>query len=111
RDAAGRRPPQARQRVDQLRLAVAVDTGDADDLARPDLERDIAHRLELTVVEHAQTFDGEQRVAGGRRRLLDAQEHLATDHRPGEAGLGGAFAGDRLDRPPAPQDRDPVRDL
>src|SRR5581483_10563268 len=39
RDRAGGRAQEARERVDQLRLAVAVDSGDADDLARTYRER------------------------------------------------------------------------
>ena len=38
-------------RVDQLGLAVAVDAGDADDLARADVERDAAHLLDPAVVD------------------------------------------------------------
>ncbi len=52
--AARRDRPQAAERVDQLGLAVAVDAGDADDLAGPHLERDVAHLLDPTVVERLQ---------------------------------------------------------
>ncbi len=41
---------EAGDRVDQLGLAVAVDAGDADDLACAHLERDAAHLLEAAVV-------------------------------------------------------------
>ena len=56
---------QARHRVDQLGLPVAVDPGDADDLARPDLEREAAHLLDPAVVEHVQVLDVEQRCPSG----------------------------------------------
>ena len=46
-----------------------------------------------------------------RRRLLDAQQHLAADHRAGERLLGRALARHRLDLLAAPQDGDPVGDL
>ena len=76
----GSRVPQAGDRVDQLGLAVAVDAGDADDLAGAHLERDAAHLLDAAVVEHVQVLDLEQRLARVRRRLLDAEQHLAADH-------------------------------
>ena len=47
-DAPSRGAPEPRQGVDELRLAVAVDSRDADDLASSDLERDVAHLLELS---------------------------------------------------------------
>ena len=50
-DRAGLGPAQARDRVDQLALPVAVDAGDADDLARADVERDAAHLLDPAVVD------------------------------------------------------------
>ena len=99
------------ERVDQLGLAVAVDAGDADDLAGADVERDAAHLLEAPVVEDVQVVDLEQRVARRRGRLLDAEQHLAADHRPREALLGRALLRNRLDRLAAPQHGDPVGDL
>ena len=50
------------------RLAVAVDAGDADDLARAHLEGDAAHGLEAALVAHLQVLDVEQRLARLRRR-------------------------------------------
>ena len=102
---------QAGDRVDQLRLAVAVDAGDADDLAGSDLERDAAHLLDAALVADVEILDGEQHVSRLRRRLLDAQEHLAADHRAGERRLGRALAGHRLDLLAAAQHGDPVGDL
>src|SRR3546814_5738692 len=40
-DLSGVRLDQAEQRLDQLGLSVALDPGDPDDLAGPDLEREI----------------------------------------------------------------------
>ena len=67
-DRAALGPHQAGDRVDQLRLAVAVDAGEPDDLARPDLERDPAHLLDAAVVADVEILDGEQDVPGLRRR-------------------------------------------
>ena len=93
------------------RLAVPVDAGDADDLARLHLEGDPAHSLEAALVVHVQVLDVEQRLARLGGLLVDAQEHLAADHEAGEPFLGRALAGDGLDRLPAPQHGDPVGDL
>src|ERR671916_160626 len=49
---AGDRGAQAGDRLDQLGLAVAVDAGDADDLARADLQRQAAQRGQPAVVDH-----------------------------------------------------------
>ena len=46
-DGAGRGFFEARNTVDQLALAVAVDTGNADDLARADVEADAADGIVL----------------------------------------------------------------
>ena len=102
---------QARDRLDELRLAVPVDAGDADDLAGRDLERDPADSLEAALVVHAQVLDGEERLTRLGGLLVDAQEHLAADHEAGESFLGRALAGDGLDRLPAPEDGDAVGDL
>jgi hypothetical protein len=44
RNRPGDEPPLAGQHLGQVFLAVAVDPGDAEDFARPDLERDGAQR-------------------------------------------------------------------
>src|SRR3990170_6953472 len=90
-DAAPRRMADAGNRVDELRLAVAVDPGDADDLAAAHLERDAPDGLEPAVVEDAQALHLEQDLPRARRALLHLQEHLATDHEAREALLARAF--------------------
>ena len=49
--AARLRRTQSGDRLDQLVLAVAVDAGERDDLARAHRQRQAAHGLELAVVE------------------------------------------------------------
>ena len=56
-------------------------------------------------------LDRKQHVAGLRRRLLDPQEDIATDHRAGERRLGRSLPRNRLDLLAAAQHRDPVGDL
>ena len=67
---------QPRQSVDQLGLSVAVDSRDADDLARTHVERDAAHRLEPAVVAHDEILDLQQGLPRRRLLLLDPQQHL-----------------------------------
>ena len=72
--------------VDQLGLAVAVDAGDADDLAGPNLEGDAATPSEArgrpTACRSATSSSGSP---GLRRRLLDAEHDLTPDHHAREA--------------------------
>src|SRR5262249_13085625 len=110
-DLPGGCAEEAGERVDQLRLPVAVDAGDADDLAGANLERDAPHLLEAALVEDVEVFDLEQWLGRLRGGLVDAQEHLAADHHPGEALLGRAGARHGVDPSAAPQDGDPVGHL
>ena len=104
-DAAARRAcARPGDRLDELGLAVAVDAGDARrSRPRARSKRDAAHRLEPAVVDDVEVLDLEQRLAGRRRRLVDAQQHLAPDHQPREPLLGRALARNRVDQLPAPE--------
>ena len=66
-DRAAARAPEAGERLDELRLAIAVDAGDADDLAGTHVEADAAHRRETAVVVDREPLDLEQRLARTRR--------------------------------------------
>ena len=55
---------QARERVDQLRLPVAVDARDADDLARPHVEGDASHLGKPALVDHLEVAHGERTSPG-----------------------------------------------
>ena len=110
-DPSTGQPPQARERVDQLGLAVPVHAGDRENLAGADVERDAAHLLEAAIVEDLEIVDLEERVARRRGRLVHAEQHLTPDHHPREALLGRALRGHGVDRLAAPEHRDPVGDL
>ena len=86
------------ERVDQLRLAVAVDAGDADDLPGAHLEGDVAHGREPPLVEDGEVLDREDRRAGARRLLLDPEQDLAADHYPGQARFGRSLARHGVDQ-------------
>ena len=100
----------AGDRLDQLALPVAGNTGDSNDLALSHFERDTANGLELAIVVHTQISDLEHRRPSGRRLLVDAQHDLSADHHLGKAGLVG-LGGPRLAHQPARSHRnDPVRE-
>ena len=84
------------ERVDQLGLAVAVDTGDAHDLAGADLEGHAPAGLEAAVVHDDQVLDDQERLSRLSVRLLDSEDDLAPDHHPREAFLRRPLRGDRV---------------
>ena len=102
---------QARHRVDQLGLAVAVDARDRDDLTRAHVERGAADLLDPAVVAHVEVVDLEERRRGLSRGLRDAEKHLAADHQRREARLRRALRRQGLDQLAAPEHGDPVGDL
>jgi len=95
--------------LDEFLLAVAVDAGDAEHLAGPDLEGDVGDRLDAALVGYPEVLDRERHVAGSRRWRFDLQEDLPADHQLREflprrrRGLDGA------DVLAVAQDRDFVR--
>ena len=92
-DAAAFGPADAGQRLQEFRLAVARDTGDADDLAGLHVEGDVLDHDDAAPVAHRQARDAQLHVARRGRRLVDGQEHAATDHQLGkfgDIGVGGA---------------------
>ena len=74
---------QARDDLDKLGLAVAVDTGDADDLAPTDLEIQTLDDLNAAVVETVQILHVQHDLAGLLLGLVDCEGDLAADHHGG----------------------------
>ena len=105
-DRAGGRRPEPDQGFGELALAVALDAGDAEDLARSNLEVD-AVQLPLT----GEPLDPKDRLADLDRRLLEPEQDRPADHHLGELGLRGVGRACLPDDPPAAEDRDAVRDL
>ena len=106
-----RRLAQPDDRLDQLVLAVAGDPGDAEDLARADLEVDAVDDLVAAVVLDGQALDLERRAGRVRFAAIDRQRDLAADHQLGEVFLVRLGRDALADDLAAPDDRDPVRDL
>ena len=103
--------PQAGDRLDELALAVAVDAGQGDDLARVDgqVAPWTAGRSRSSRTCRSRTSSTGS--LGCARRLVDAQEDLAADHEPRERLLGRALGRDGVDALAAPQHRHAVGDL
>ena len=99
------------ERVDQLGLAVAVDPGDADDLSRAHLERDVANGRQPALVEDIEVLHLEQGLPGLGRLLVHLEEDLPPDHQLGQLLLGRAFTRKRLDHLAAAENRHPVGDV
>ena len=110
-DHARLRCGHARDRVDQLLLAVAVDAGDRHDLTRAGRQRDPRDLLQPAVVLDVEIAHLEQRPGRTARDVLEREHHVAADDEPGEALLGRPGDGDGVDLLAAPQHRDAVGDL
>ena len=110
-DLARVRRPEADDRLDELRLPVALDAGERDDLARPDLEADALDGHVVPVVPHVEVLDGQHHVARRRRALDDLELHVPADHQVREDLARRVLGLDRAGDASAAQHRDPVRDL
>ena len=110
RNLAGLQGLQARQAVDQLRLAVAVNTGNADNLSRPDRKGDILHSIVVMELGgHSHTLHHQDGILGLGGLLVDCELHVPAHHHAGQlftAGLGDVH---RADVFALPQDRAAVR--
>ena len=93
-----RRLVKPRQPVDQLRLAVAVDTGDAHDLACTHAEIHMIHGIALVGVGgHAHVLHPQDLLFGLGRRFLHLQLHRTTHHHVRQllvVGVGGVHGAD-----------------
>ena len=99
---------QAGQRFDELGLAVAVDAGDAHDLACADVEAQVIDRGQAAIVHHLELLHPQQSLPRLGRRLLDAQSDLASDHQLGELLLAHPGTRNRCYELAAPEHADPV---
>ena len=80
-DGAGNERLQAGQTVDELRLAVAVDAGKADDLAAADLERNVLDGIVLVELGgHGHALDLEDDLARLGGLFVHMEADIAADH-------------------------------
>ena len=102
---------QTGQAVNQLRLAVAVDTGDADDLPLPYLEGNVLDRVVLVELGgNGHVLHIQHNLARMGRALMDFQLHGTAHHHGRECFLGGILGVYRSNQLALPQNRDPVGD-
>ena len=88
-DLARAQRPDAGERLEQLRLAVAGDAGHAEDLAFAQDERNAVDASDAAVVAHHEIPRLERDSARMSGALVDLEDHLAPDHRVGELGRRG----------------------
>ena len=112
RDGPARRLAQARERLDELVLAVAGDAGDSEDLAGADLEADAIDGLLAAIVRDPQVRD--DRVSGSPG-WISPRSTTSWTSRPTISSARSSSSVSAGIRDPddlaAPDDRDPVGDL
>ena len=104
-----RRPPEADERLDELALAVALDPGDADDLAAMDGERHVVEQRPH-VLDDGEPCDVELDVVGDSRLASLGPRQLAAHHQLRELARGHLVRQHRRDRATGSNDGDRVRD-
>ncbi len=109
-DAAAVGPAQPDNRLDQLALPVALDAGDAEDLAGAHRQRHAAHRRRAARAGDVEVAHLEHGVADLGRSLLDAQQDRAPDHGARDVGGRQPAALHLGHHRAAAHDRDPVGD-
>ena len=84
----------AGKRLQQLRLTVAGDTGDADDLAGVDGEAHVVDAKHAAAIAHREVLDLQQGLARRSLFLVHAEQYAAAHHHRGElraVGLGRRY--------------------
>ena len=103
---------QSGQGINKFRLAVAVDTGDADDLARADAERHVLDGIVLVNLGgDRQMLDRQNLAARLKRALFDMEIDVSADHHSGQFLRRGMRSFDRADALALAQNGDAVGDL
>ena len=103
-------PGDAGDEIEQFRLAVAGDAGNADDFPLAHVERHIVDAGRSLAVAPGKVLHLKHHFARLGRALFDAQQHAAAHHQLGQffdGGLFGFLGGHHL---AAPHDRDMVGD-
>ena len=101
---------QAGERVNELRLSVAVDTGDTEYLASACIKADVVHGVALVGMRgHTQIPDLQHHIRGLGRLLYDLQLHRAAHHHVGQLLLVGVAGVHGTHIAALTQNRHPVR--
>ncbi len=102
--------PQPSQHLYQLRLAVALDTSDPQDLPSPNLKGDPINRQAAPVIHHQQVFHTQHHFSRLGRCLVHREDHLAAYHHGRQRCLGRLIGCCRAHHVPVTQHRDAVGD-
>ena len=92
--------------IDKLCLTVSVDSGDADDLARPYLEGNVLHGILFTAFTgNCHSLHIKHDIARFCRRFVDGKADISSDHHGGKLLRCGIFYIDGIDVFSFSQDR------
>src|SRR5205823_2098821 len=109
-DAAGVRRAKTGDGFDQLRLAITLHAGNANDRARPDFQVEIVDGGVATVILYSETFEAEHDLARRGRALRSSCPELTPDHQPSKL-LLVCLRGRHSTRDASPtHDGDPIAD-
>ena len=102
--------PHPGDRLDQLPLAVALDAGDAEDLAGAHVDREVVDRAHTPFVLDIEAANAEHDVTRRSLALVDLEDDVAADHQVGQRLLGCGLRVGRSCDPSVAEHRDPVGD-
>ena len=108
-DPPGGRLPHAHEDLDELRLTIALDTGDAEDLTGTDAQGDVLEHVPARPGE-GDPLRREDDPVGDRGLLRLGGGQLGADHELGELAGGDVLGQDGVDSGPAADHGDPVGD-
>ncbi len=109
-DVAGEWRAEPSDRLDEFGLTVALDTGDPDDLAGPDLELDTLDGLLVAIVEHDEVVDVEHDVFGLAGSFWTTRSTGRPTIKRGQFVFGGLAGNDFGDGATLAHHDDPVGD-
>ncbi len=110
RDRAGGGDAHPHDGLDELRLAIALDAGDAEDLALADRERDVREEVAAEFIGQRDVLQVELDVIGDGRLGRLRRGKLRPDHELGELALGRGMRVSRAYRRATAHDGDVIGD-
>ena len=106
--APGAHRAQARDRLDQLGLPIALHSGEAQHFTGAHVKRQRIHYLLAAIIVERQLLKRQHGCAGVRGLLLDLEDHAAPDHHFCQTALAGLAWARLADDTPTAQHHNPV---
>ncbi len=100
----------ANDRFRQFALAVASDTGDAQDLALPKGQRNIAQSFQPLIAESTEAIDLQNHLARFAFLFVEAEQDLTTNHHLSQSSPVCATGMHSIHHPSSPKDGDAIGD-